>query len=1120
MSDDMDELFHELIELPPDERRAKLEALGRSDRALRDELESLLRAFLSAPQFLAPPERARSSTPVHFGKYEIVEEIDRGGAGIVYLARDPDLGRLIAIKTLVPLPRAEEERARLREEARLLASVLHPNVAQVHSIEEDRSEDGEAVAFLTMEYVPGLTLARRLKEGPLAPDIGLDMGRQIAAAIEAAHACSVIHRDLKPQNIRITPQGWVKVLDFGLATLTGDSADPASGRRRIGGTPGYMSPEQCRGQQLTPASDLWAFGCVLHECLLGTPAIRGTSLGEILEANRRGETAVDRLPESISKPLRDLLRDCLQPEPSRRPTAVLARRVLEEELLRARAMGLLASRVGIRQQGAEREAERTAEAGGKRGYLPLPLSSFVGRGALLDTIAGALAAHRLVTLTGPGGVGKTRISLEAASRRESMVPGGVWFVDLAALTNGAEAPAAVARALGIREIRLDGEADRLVRSIAAAFHRDPALLVLDNCEHLVEAVARLAEQVLTLAPAVSILATSRQSLAIAGEQVVPVPPLGIPAESQEIGTAAEAEAVQLFLGRARSRDPRFSPNEEDLETVVRICRRLDGLPLAIELAAAPVRSLPLEEILARIEEGRSLPGELSTVPRRHRSLHDLLSWSDHLLQREERALLRRLSVFRGGTTLADAEEVCGGWGGIERWRVCDLLTRLVERSLVEPEITGRSRDAAPAARYRMLETIRAFSSERLDEEPGERAEVESRYLGRLLATAALRDPERQVLRSAWVRRIEPDYPNLLNGIDLALSRDRLDAAFALGDRLAYYWLQKGLWIEGLGWLDRLQAARTEIPHPSWRDEDRHAEVGVLAQAGLLHVLLNQMDLASPVIEESLALARSLGQPGPLALAHETAAVEALHRGDPAASEALLLESKRYFEEAGDRGGVAVCVGNLGVVAGARNDYQTARTHCERYLALSRELGDRLAEAKALTNLGYTSIVLGERERAHEFLQTALAIHESDGDIHGEARTRQMLADLDITDGRFDRARAHLIHSLRLLKRVGDRAAFASTLATCIRLEHQEGRYVQAARILTPVQRFREAGEITFRPETLAMLSQWNRDLRERLGEEELSRVSCAAPGEDLYDLIALVDPGRSQSGLADGGKRP
>jgi tetratricopeptide (TPR) repeat protein len=234
----------------------------------------------------------------------------------------------------------------------------------------------------------------------------------------------------------------------------------------------------------------------------------------------------------------------------------------------------------------------------------------------------------------------------------------------------------------------------------------------------------------------------------------------------------------------------------------------------------------------------------------------------------------------------------------------------------------------------------------------------------------------------------------------------------------------------------------------------------------------------------------------------------------------LLESKRYFEEAGDRGGVAVCVGNLGVVAGARNDYQTARTHCERYLALSRELGDRLAEAKALTNLGYTSIVLGERERAHEFLQTALAIHESDGDIHGEARTRQMLADLDITDGRFDRARAHLIHSLRLLKRVGDRAAFASTLATCIRLEHQEGRYVQAARILTPVQRFREAGEITFRPETLAMLSQWNRDLRERLGEEELSRVSCAAPGEDLYDLIALVDPGRSQSGLADGGKRP
>ena len=1104
MSDRMDEIFHELTELPPDERRVKLEALGASDPALRDELESLLRALHSAPRFLAPPERARPSTPAQFGKYEIVEEIDRGGAGIVYLARDPDLGRLIAIKTLVHLPRAEAERVRLREEARFLASVLHPNVAQVHSIEEDRSEDGEAVTFLTMEYVPGLTLARRLKDGPLPLDLGLDMGRQIAAAIEAAHACSVIHRDLKPQNIRITPQGWVKVLDFGLATLAGGSADPEP--RRAGGTPGYMSPEQCRGEELGPASDLWAFGCVLHECLLGEPAIQGASLSEVMDANRRGETEADRLPETISKPLRDLLRDCLRPEPSRRPSALLARQVLEEELLRVRATGLLPSRTATRRQVAEGEAGHAAEADEKRGYLPLPLSSFVGRGALLDTIAGALAARRLVTLTGPGGVGKTRASLEAAASREAVYPGGVWFVDFASLTHGAEVPAAVARALGIREVRLDGEADRLMRSIAAACHRDPALLVFDNCEHLVEAVARLAEQILTLAPVVSILATSRQPLAIAGEQVVPVPPLGIPAESQETGPTAESDAVQLFLGRARSRDPRFSPDHEDLETIVRICRRLDGLPLAIELAAAPVRSLSLGQILARIEEGRSLPGELPTAPPRHRSLHDLLSWSDRLLQREERMLLRRLSVFRGGCTLADVEAVCGGWGGIESWRVCDLLTRLVERSLVEPEISGRSRDGAPAARYRMLETIRAFSSERLAEEPGVRAEVESRYLERLRGTAALRGPERQVLRAAWVRRIEPDYPNLLNGIDLALSLDRLDAAFALGDRLAYFWLQKGLWIEGLGWLDQLLAARADTPHPAWSDEDRHAEVGVLAQAGLLHVLLNQLDLSAPVIEEALALARSLGEPGPLALAHETAAVAALHRGDPAASEALLLESKRFFEEAGDRGGAAVCVGNLGVVAGARNDYQTARTRCERYLALSRELGDRLAEAKALANLGYTFLVLGDKENAREVLQTALAIHESDGDIHGEARARQMLADIDLSDGRFDRARTHLLQSLRLLKRVGDRAGFASSLALCIRLAHQEGRYAQAARILSPVQRLIEAGEITFQPETIARLEQWRQDLREKLGVEEMARVAGVAPGKDLYDLIALVDP--------------
>ncbi|MDM7914461.1 MAG: AfsR/SARP family transcriptional regulator, partial [Candidatus Eisenbacteria bacterium] len=435
----------------------------------------------------------------------------------------------------------------------------------------------------------------------------------------------------------------------------------------------------------------------------------------------------------------------------------------------------------------------------RRARLPRPLSSFVGREAFLERLERSLEANRLTTVTGPGGVGKTRASIEGARRAERLYGERIWLVDLASVLHPADLASEVARSLEVGQSASAGD-DRGIAEAIGRKVREPSLLLLDNCEHLVEAAGRFAARLLDAAPPLAILATSRQPLGIPGEQVLPLPPLD---------ATGGAEGVRLFVERAQSRDPAFAPDASQLDRVAELCRRVDSLPLAIELAASCVRSLPLEEIERRIAEGRPLPAPSGAAsPERHRSLRDVVDWSYRLLSGKERSLLRRLSIFRGGCTLAGVETVCGGWDGIEGWEACDLLAGLVERSLVEPDLQPESEHA----RYRLLETIRVVAANRLSEQPAEEAELLSRYLAHAASLVLLRPGEKGPLRGAWVQRIEPDYRNLVHALDLSLEAGRLDLAFAIADPLSYYWVQTGHWTEGAGWLDRLLEARR--PEPS------------------------------------------------------------------------------------------------------------------------------------------------------------------------------------------------------------------------------------------------------------------------------------------------------------------
>ncbi len=1135
-------------------REGRLEAIGQRDPQLFQELTSLIRAFTSSPAFLRNPEPASTGLPERLRKYRILREIGRGAAGVVYLAEDPDLGRPIAIKTLTSRATGAGAAETLREEARALAAVAHPNIAQVYSIEviESTGEDETSqpaphptltarattdaaahpgatmLSFLTMEYVHGRTLAERLQGGPLPLETALDIARQIAAALEAAHARSIVHRDLKPANVRVTDDGWVKVLDFGLALLL----SPDSGAPKAAGTPGYMSPEQCRGESIGPRSDLWSFGAVLYECLTGNPATPGESLGDLIDANRCGRVDLSLQPASLPERVAGLMRLCLEPESARRSvSAASARVLLEDELLRVRIDSLVGS--NRETPGADAPARVPSDphvetdAGDTEprhvhGNLPRPLSAFVGRATFLDRLAARLLDERLVTLTGPGGVGKTRTSIEAAARVQDRVPGGCWFVDLSELTQGADVPSAIARVLQLRDVPKIAEPQAYAQAIADQIHGARTVVLLDNCEHILEETARFVEELLGRCPALTILATSRQPLGIDGEEVVPLSPLEIPHDAGDGPEDDRTEAVELFLRRARGSLPASGLGPGERAVIRDICRHLEGLPLAIELTASHARSLPLPELLRRVAGGESLPDLSSRRPARHRSLRDLVDWSYRLLPDVERLLLRRLSVFRGGCTLADAQAVCAG-PGLEAWQVYEQLVHLVERSLVEPEARSRaSREDPPRpVRYRLIESIRTFAVGRLEENAEERRDVETRYLEHLIRIAALLPEEEGPTSSSWVRRIEPDYANLIHGLDLSIARRDIDRAFVLGGKISRYWLQTGYWSDGLLRLEHLLAIAPEFSDSETqpagvRTPHSRDRIEILSQAGRMAASLGQREKAHVFADRAVTAAQALGELMPLARAIHTAGIAAWFRTDIDAARGFFEEALRLFEAGGDRGGRAVSFANLGVIHSLEGEHEAALGYHRAFLVLCREMKDRLAEAKGLLNLGRTEMMLGRPDVARAWLEEALSIHLENRDAPGTAMTHHHLGDLALAHGRLEEARAHLLEAMRIRARIGDLSGAASVINSIARVIETSGDPMRAAEIVVSLQSVYASNEVVSLPGQRQKLEGWREHLSETIGEAAMAVATVRGESRSVADLIAWVSESSGDPPAASG----
>jgi len=758
------------------------------------------------------------------------------------------------------------------------------------------------------------------------------------------------------------------------------------------------------------------------------------------------------------------------------------------------------------------------------GWLPAETTSFIGRESELATIEDLLGLSRLLTLTGPGGSGKTRLALKAGELATGRYPGGVWLVELAPVTGPDLVTAVAASALGIRE----EPGQPLSDTIAAHLRDRAALLILDNCEHVLDAAASLVTGLLRQCPSLRVLATSQSRLNVAGEATWPVPPLTLPpAAERDPRVVAESEAARLFCDRAGLARPGFLLAEGNAGAVSEICRRLDGIPLALELAAARLNALTARQLAARLDDRfRLLSGGSRGALPRHRTLQAAIEWSHDLLSEAERVCFRRLAVFAGGCTLEAAEAVLAD-GGLGAGEVFDTVTALVDRSLLTTE------ERYGSMRYGMLESVHQFARGQLAQ-AGEQEELGRRHLAWLLGYAGQADldgPDQE----AWLDLLEADLENMRAGLEWGLAQPGAEQALELAGALAPFWQVRGHASLGRRWLDsalaaagpragpRLRAialdgagqlagvqsdfeAQRSLQQESlaiWRGlGDDVGTASTLGDLGAVAHLRSDYPAAQAMYSEALDLARRAGESSVMARCLSGLGRLALHTGDQARATAYYTESMSRFRAAGDLRRATVILGNLGVVAFNECDFDLAAARLTEHLANARKLGDRKLIGGALTNLGTVLQNTGDPDRGAHLHAEALALAEQVGDrrLASVALTNLGLAALARKD--YPAARSFHARSLEHAEAIGERRSIAECLEEMAGVDAAAGLAQRAAVLFGASQALREAiGSPILGPD-LARFEQSVAAVRLALGEEEFT--AAERRGREMPEAEAIA----------------
>ena len=746
-----------------------------------------------------------------------------------------------------------------------------------------------------------------------------------------------------------------------------------------------------------------------------------------------------------------------------------------------------------------------------RAQLPVRLTPLVGRESELDDIVQAIRYNRLVTLTGPGGAGKTRLALAAARAAEASFPAGACWVALAQIDDPAIVGQAVATQLGVP----DTPGQDPLEAIAKHLADHPLLAVLDNCEHLAEAAAGLAEYLLAACPALVMLATSREALGVEGEVSWQVPPLSLPRDRPALSEAtlsaaalAASDAVSLFEQRARLVRPSFRVTDENAAAVLAICRRLDGLPLAIELAAARMRILSAAQLAERMDDIFAvLVGGARSAPPRHQALRATLDWSYNLLDADERAVFRRLATFFGGFTLQAAEQIAAG-GDIRPGAMLELLTRLADKSLLRVEHAGGE------TRYFLLATIRDYARERLTE-AGEYDQARWAHLEYFTgladgATARIEQVEGGASQlELELDRLDAELPNLRRAFEFAQESGDPVAPLRLAAPLDRYAYLRGRYHEVRQWMD---AAVTSGP-------DAPAALRAKALLGGGRLALLQCDYAPAVrrLEAALRLYRELGDPRGIAGSLQVLGSVAREQGRYARAVELHAESLAIAEAAGDRWAMASAHGYLAFASWLQRDFGRATEEASTALADFRELGDVEGAAWSLISLGTVARYQGDAERAAVLLTESLALSEAIGFREGIAWSVEQLGLLAAVDGD-PAAIALLRRSLELHSELRDRWRMSSVLEDLAAIALAQANTRRAARLLGAAEALRETIGTVIAPCERLQHNQTTKAVRTALGDEAFDaalRQGQLATVEELTDDLpsaeapAAAEPART-----------
>jgi len=642
--------------------------------------------------------------------------------------------------------------------------------------------------------------------------------------------------------------------------------------------------------------------------------------------------------------------------------------------------------------------------------LPIQFSSFIGRERELAQVKQLLSATRLLTLTGSGGSGKTRLALQAAGEMLQAFSDGVWLVELAAVSDPELIAQRVAQTLHLRE--MPGRS--LLAGIAGYLEDKHLLLILDNCEQLISGCARVADLLLRSCHDLRVLATSREALRIPGESVLRVPSLSMPDREHVAAPEglARVESVRLFVERAAAVAPAFMLTPKNGDAVAQVCRRLDGIPLAIELAAARTATLSVEQIATRLDDRFRLlaAGSRATLPR-HQTLKAAMDWSYDLLSDEERVLLPRLAVFAGGFTLDDAEAICAG-GKVETGDVLDVFMRLVEKSLV---VVEQRRESL----YRLLETVRQYCQDRL-RESGEARHLHAQHCDWYLSLAERVEPE--LLgpdESAWLDRLDLEHDNLRAALDWSLANGERDAELRLAGALGWYWFRRGYWSEGR---ERLDGALAKTQGDATR-----ARAKALYRTGFLTWRLGDYPRAASLAQDALTLSRKVGDHWGAAFSLQILGAVARYQGDYGRAAVLHEESLSIFRELGEKWGIAFALGFLGLTAYCQGYYERAAALYYESLALFRNLGQKWGIAIALHNLGITKRCQGDYAQAVALHEESVMYFREVGDKLNTSTALDALGRASALQG--DAALAKTLHDegLALSRELGDKPGIAYAL---------------------------------------------------------------------------------------------